>query len=34
MITDVMGKDDGYGDYGDYGEEGFTREKEAAYDFM
>jgi len=36
MINDVMGKDDdGYGDYGDYGEEqGFTKEKEAAYDFM
>ena len=34
MISDVMGKDDAYGDYGDYGEETFTKEKEAAFDFM
>lgn len=33
MVNDVMGNND---DYGDYGEEegGFTREQEAAYDFM
>lgn len=37
MINDVMGNDygDEYGDYGDYGDEGgFTKEKEAGYDFM
>ena len=33
MISDVMGNDNDYGDYGDEGA-GFTREQEAAYDFM
>jgi len=34
MVNDVMGNDpDDYGDYGDEGT-GFTREQEAAYDFM
>ena len=34
MVNDVMGAGEG-DDYGDYGEEGgFTREQEAAYDFM
>ena len=34
MVNDVMGNEPD--DYGDYGEEGaaFTREQEAAYDFM
>ena len=36
MINDVMGNEyeDEYGEYGDYGDEGFTKEKEANYDFM
>ena len=33
MVNDVMGDAEG-DDYGDYGNEGFTRENEAAYDFM
>ena len=34
MVNDVMGKTDDYGDYGDEEGAAFTREQEAAYDFM
>ena len=33
MVTDLMGNNDEFGDYGEE-EAGFTKEQEAAYDFM